>query len=124
MRALIVDDSRAMRVILRRILATCGFDDFVDAENGRAALEALRSGPAPDVGFVDWNMPEMSGEEFVRAVRSEAQWASLPLVMVTSETSMETMQAAIEAGADEYVMKPFTPEVVRDKLELVRTQRG
>ena len=124
MRALIVDDSKAMRMILRRALSQCGYDDFVEAGNGREALRALVNEAMPDTAFVDWNMPEMNGIEFVRAVRKNATFASMPIVMVTSETSFETIQEAMEAGADEYVMKPFTPEVLGEKLALVRATRG
>jgi two-component system chemotaxis response regulator CheY len=124
MRAMIVDDSRAMRIILRRALASSGYDDITDAEHGRQALEALENEPLPEIAFVDWNMPEMSGIEFVRAVRANSRFDSIALVMVTSETALEFLQEAIDAGADEYVMKPFTPEVLRDKLELVRSRRG
>jgi two-component system chemotaxis response regulator CheY len=123
MRALIVDDSNAMHMILKRVLKTCGFEDFVDAENGAQALDVLRSGPLPDIAFVDWNMPEMNGIELVRAVRAETRFDEMALVMVTSETAIEHVQAAIEAGADEYVMKPFTTDVVAGKLALVRASR-
>jgi two-component system chemotaxis response regulator CheY len=123
-RALIVDDSKAMRMILRRSLTACGFDDFVEAGNGREGIDALASGPTPDTAFVDWNMPVMNGIEFVRAVRANPAYASMAILMVTSETAFETIQAAIEAGADEYVMKPFTPEVLDEKLALVRATRG
>jgi two-component system chemotaxis response regulator CheY len=124
MRALIVDDSGAMRKILRRVLATCGFDDFADAENGMHALDVLRAGPLPEFAFVDWNMPEMSGIELVRAIRADSCFDAMAVVMVTSETAFENIQIAIDAGADEYVMKPFTTDIISDKLELVRTSRG
>jgi two-component system chemotaxis response regulator CheY len=113
-----------MRVILRRVLTACGYDDFVDAESAGEALEALRAGPLPDIGLVDWNMPGMSGLEFVQAVRAQSEFDAIPLMMVTSETSVEHIQAAMEAGADEYVMKPFTPEILRDKLDLLRSRAG
>ena len=124
MRALIVDDSKAMRMILRRSLTACGFDDFVEAGNGREGLEVLAAGPTPDTAFVDWNMPVMNGIQFVRAVRANAAYASMAILMVTSETAFDTIQAAIEAGADEYVMKPFTPQVLDEKLALVRATRS
>ena len=123
MRALIVDDSKAMRMILRRSLSECGFDDFAEAADGEEGLVALTSGPTPTAAFVDWNMPVMTGIDFVRAVRSQSIYDSMALIMVTSETAIEHVQAALEAGADEYVMKPFTPEVLTEKLELVRMSR-
>jgi two-component system chemotaxis response regulator CheY len=120
-RALIVDDSRAMRIVLRRALSACGFDDFVDAGDGAEGLTALQSGPLPVAAFVDWNMPIMSGIEFVTAVRSDPTYAAMVIMMVTSETATDNMELAFAAGADEYVMKPFTPEVIAEKLALVRT---
>ena len=124
MRALIVDDSSAMRKILERVLGTCGFDDFLHAENGVQALDVLDAGQLPEVAFVDWNMPEMSGIELVRAIRADSGYDAIAVVMVTSETAFENIQTAIDAGADEYVMKPFTSDIICDKLALVRSARG
>jgi len=109
-----------MRIVLRRALSGCGFDDFVEAGDGAQGLEALQSGPLPVAAFVDWNMPIMSGIEFVAAVRSDPAYAAMALIMVTSETSTDNVEIAFDAGADEYVMKPFTPEVIAQKLALVR----
>jgi two-component system chemotaxis response regulator CheY len=115
MNALVVDDSRAMRMILGQALRKLGFE-VADAGNGREALERLRQAGAPALALVDWNMPEMNGLDFVRA---EPAYAGMRLVMVTTETELAQVQEALAAGADEYVMKPFTPEVLRQKLELV-----
>ena len=119
MRALIVDDSKAMRMILRRALKSCGFDDFVEAGDGREGLVALTAGARPDVALVDWNMPVMSGIEFVRAVRADDAYDAMAVVMVTSETAFEHLEAALAEGANEYVMKPFTDEILVEKLALV-----
>jgi two-component system chemotaxis response regulator CheY len=125
-RALIVDDSRAMRIFLRRALAACGFDAFLEAGDGLEALTALEASAAepPNFAFVDWNMPVMSGLEFVQAVRANVAYDELPIVLVTSETAFEHIDAALAAGADEYVMKPFTPEILAEKLALVRATRN
>jgi two-component system, chemotaxis family, chemotaxis protein CheY len=125
MRALIVDDSRAMRIFLKRALAACGFDAFVEAGDGREALTALEESgdDLPNFAFVDWNMPVMSGLEFVQAARANTAYNALPIVLVTSETAFEHIEAALAAGADEYVMKPFTPEILAEKLALVRATR-
>jgi two-component system chemotaxis response regulator CheY len=123
MRALIVDDSKAMRTILRRALSDCGFVDFDEAGDGQQALDALRDGAPPDVAFVDWNMPVMSGIEFVRSVRAERTYDTMPVIMVTSETATENVEQALDAGVDEYVMKPFTPNVVAEKVALARRAR-
>jgi two-component system chemotaxis response regulator CheY len=118
MRALIVDDSRAMRTILSRIVAGLGFE-IAQAPDGKQALAHLDANALPELILVDWNMPEMNGYEFVRAVRANAAYAGIKLVMVTTEAEMSHIAMAIEAGANEYVMKPFTPEIMLDKLRLL-----
>ena len=117
MRALIIDDSRAMRSILGRMLRGLDFE-VVEAANGREALERLQGLGKVDIARVDWNMPEMNGYEFVRAVRAEHNYDGVLLMMVTTETEMENVVRALAAGANEYVMKPFTPEVILEKLQI------
>jgi two-component system chemotaxis response regulator CheY len=117
-RALIVDDSRVLRRVLREMLGQLGFE-VAEADNGQAALQQLSVHEPPDVVLVDWNMPVMNGLEFVSAVRSQPQFAGMPLMMVTSETELEQMSLALAAGANEYVMKPFGKEIVADKLQLL-----
>jgi two-component system, chemotaxis family, chemotaxis protein CheY len=118
MHALVIDDSRALRRILGDMLRQLGLT-VSEAGNGREGLEVLRNSPTPDVVLVDWNMPEMNGLEFVRAVRAEPKFSDLPLMMVTTETEMEQMVTALEAGANEYVMKPFGKECIADKLTML-----
>ena len=118
MRALVVDDSRAIRTVLRKMLVATGFD-VVEAGHGREALDVLAAEPRLDLALVDWNMPEMTGIELVRAVRAVPSYANLRICMVTTETEMERMVEAFEAGADEYLMKPFTPEAVVDKMAIL-----
>lgn len=113
--ALVIDDSRAMRTILRRVLVQLGFE-VREAEDGQAGLEQLEQGPLPDVALVDWNMPVLDGLGLVTAVRSRPDWNALPLVMVTTENDQRRVARALEAGADEYVVKPFTPGVIADRL--------
>ena len=118
-KALVADDSRAMRTILSKTLGELGFEVF-QASNGREALQVMeRQGPAVELALVDWNMPEMTGIEFVREIRSKPDFSALRLMMVTTETEMEQVALALEAGADEYVMKPFTRDTVEDKLRLL-----
>jgi two-component system chemotaxis response regulator CheY len=124
MRVLIVDDSRAMRTILKKIVRDLGFDDILEAENGVQGLVQLRKGGPPDLVLVDWNMPEMSGIEFVERVRKDDTFAGSMMMMVTTETETARVVEALEAGADEYVMKPFTPEVLREKIELLRAEKA
>jgi two-component system chemotaxis response regulator CheY len=118
-RALIVDDSRAMRLILTRILADLGFETE-EAAHGREALERVERGGSFDVIMVDWNMPEMNGYDFVVALRAKPAHRRVPVVMVTTETETAKVARALEAGATEYVMKPFTREVIREKLDLLQ----
>jgi two-component system chemotaxis response regulator CheY len=118
MRALVIDDSRAMRAILAQTLHQLGFETTL-AGNGQEGLDRLKEFPTPDLVMVDWNMRVMSGYEFIQAVRADPQWAGVRLVMVTTETDMPQMQAALAAGVDEYVMKPFTREAVREKLQVL-----
>jgi two-component system chemotaxis response regulator CheY len=118
-RALVVDDSRAMRMILSKTLAESGFE-VMQAANGREALEIMdREGPEVGLVLLDWNMPEVTGIEVVEKLRSQKTFNTVRLVMVTTETEIEQMARALEAGADEYVMKPFTREAVEDKLRLI-----
>lgn len=118
MHALIIDDSRALRRILGEMLRQLGFT-VDEAGDGRQGLEALARQPRPDVVLIDWNMPVMNGLEFVRAVRGDQHFRDLPLMMVTTETEMEQLVAALEAGANEYVMKPFGKECIAEKLALL-----
>lgn len=118
MESLIIDDSRAMRLILTRILRELGIGTR-DAANGKEGLAHLESGWQPELILVDWNMPEMSGIEFVAAVRKPPFESTAKLVMVTTETELPQVIRALEAGADEYVMKPFTKESIFEKLHLL-----
>ncbi len=123
MHALIVDDSRAMRRILRQIVEPFGFQ-ITEAGNGREALQRLDDNPETELVLVDWNMPEMDGLEFVRVVRANPLYERIKLVMVTTETEPAKMARALMAGVDEFVMKPFTPEILIDKLRLIGVATG
>jgi two-component system chemotaxis response regulator CheY len=118
MKALVVDDSRAMRMMLAQILGTCGFE-IAQARHGKDALTHLSANADTELALIDWNMPEMNGLELVRAVRANAAWSRIKLVMVTTENEMSHIEQALDAGADEYVMKPFTKDVLIDKLRLI-----
>jgi two-component system chemotaxis response regulator CheY len=118
MRALVIDDSSTMRTILRLALRKNGFE-VVEAKNGVDALAVLASSDPVDVMMVDWNMPEMDGLQFVSHVRGDPRYSRTKIMMVTTESGLPEMGRALEAGADEYLMKPFTPEVVSEKLHLM-----
>jgi len=118
MRALIVDDSRAVRTLLGGILKDIGFE-VLEAGHGREALERLEETGRADVALVDWNMPVMDGFEFVRAVRSDRTLDDLCLIMVTTESEKEKVVTALNEGADGYVVKPFTKESIVEKLNVL-----
>ncbi len=118
MRVLLVDDSRAQRAFLRRMLTGLGFD-VVEAEDGERGLTQLQAAGPFDLALVDWNMPVMSGIDFVRHAKAEPANAAMKVVMVTSETGTDRMTEALAAGADEYIMKPFAPDVLAQKLGLI-----
>ena len=114
---LVVDDSKVIRKVARHILETLDFE-VSEASDGREALDHCLKTP-PDVILLDWNMPVMSGMDFLRALR-EAKIASRPkVVFCTTENGMAHIRAAVEAGADEYVMKPFDRETLHSKLQIV-----
>jgi two-component system chemotaxis response regulator CheY len=119
MRALVIDDSRAMRRIVSRILEGLGYDEVLEAGNGQEALDLLAAGPLPDLACVDWNMPVMDGLTFVTRVRAEQAWRSITLMMVTTESEHSQIVRALAAGAHEYLIKPFTADALRDKLLLL-----
>ncbi|MGD0676456.1 MAG: response regulator [Polyangiaceae bacterium] len=124
MRALIVDDSRVIRSILRRFLVAEGFETMFEAGDGAEALERLKEVGTVDLALVDWNMPRMNGLDFILAMRACPEFAAIRVLMVTTEAEATQMVRALEAGANEYVMKPFTNEVLRDKLRLLGLGEG
>ena len=115
MQALVVDDSATLRMILKEYLKKLGFE-VTEAANGREALDVLNGMATADLVLVDWNMPEMDGVSFVRAVRADPRYATLPLLMVTTNTELSQVSTALEAGANEYIMKPFDADIIRGKL--------
>ena len=118
-KALVVDDSRAVRMILARTLKELGFE-VREAANGREALDVIETEKtAVSLVLADWNMPEINGLELLKQLRQKPELSSLVVVMVTTETELDQMAAALEAGANEYVMKPFTKDILVEKLQLV-----
>jgi two-component system chemotaxis response regulator CheY len=117
-RALVVDDSRAMRMLLQRILRGAGFET-AEAADGLEALDVLAGGPLPDVALVDWNMPNCDGLEFIKRVRKQREYRSMSLMMVTTEGEQSQIVKALAAGAHEYLIKPFPAEGLLDKLALL-----
>ncbi len=119
MKALVVDDSRAMRMMLSNMLTGMGFE-VAQAQDGREGLEHLTGHPDTEVALVDWNMPVMTGIEMVEAVRRDSALSRVKLMMVTTESEISQMERALRAGANEFVLKPFTKDVITEKLKLLQ----
>lgn len=118
MRALVIDDSRVMRKIVAGTLSRLGFET-IEAEDGRKALDVLEAGTEVQLACIDWNMPVMNGLDFVSAVRANRALRDVTLMMVTTESEHGQIVRALAAGAHEYVIKPFTPDAIRAKLQLL-----
>lgn len=115
MKFLVVDDSATMRRIVINSLQRIGFTDTVEAGDGQEALGKFDS----SIGFIitDWNMPNMSGTEFTKALRSRPDGAEVPVLMVTARSVKEDILVALEAGVNNYIVKPFTPQVLKEKID-------
>lgn len=105
-------------MIIGRIIRELG-SEITEAGDGRQALTRLEEGCNPDLILVDWNMPEMNGYEFVEAVRANPVYNGAKIMMVTTESELGQIAKALDAGANEYVMKPFTADVIREKLAIL-----
>ncbi len=116
--ALIVDDARSVRMILKKMMVELGFT-VEEAENGKEALEILQKNGPADVALVDWNMPVMNGFELIQEIRKQSIYDEMKIMMVTTESELVRMIAALEAGANEYVMKPFTKDIIVEKLTIM-----
>ena len=118
MRFLIVDDSSTMRRIIINTLTKLGYESFLEAGNGREGLDRLAAGPV-DLVITDWNMPEMNGIDFVRNLRATEQGKSVPILMVTTNAAKDDIVEALRAGVNNYIVKPFTPDTFKEKIEAV-----
>jgi two-component system, chemotaxis family, chemotaxis protein CheY len=118
MKILVVDDMSTMRRIVKNILKQLGFSNMEEAENGQEALQKLRAEP---FGFIvsDWNMPVMPGIEMLRAIRADEKLKHIPVLMVTAEAQKENLIEAIQAGVNNYVVKPFTAETMQEKINKI-----
>ena len=118
MKILVVDDFATMRKIVKNLLKQVGYKNIVEAEDGVTALRVLKS---QKVDFVisDWNMPNMNGLEFLKSVRADDELSGLPFLMVTAEALKENVVLAVKAGVSNYVVKPFTAEILNEKIEKI-----
>ena len=119
MKFLVVDDSSTMRRIVVNSLQRIGFTDAVEAGDGREALEKFD----PSVTFVitDWNMPNMTGTELAQALRAREDGKQVPILMVTARSVREDIIAAMEAGVNNYIVKPFTPQILKERIDALLT---
>ncbi|RLB11648.1 MAG: response regulator [Deltaproteobacteria bacterium] len=118
MKILVVDDSKAVRKIVKNMLKNLGYEVY-EAENGEKALELLYEHDWFDLILLDWNMPEMDGYEFLKIVKKNPKWRNIKIMMVTSENQQQSVLEALNAGADEYLMKPFDQKMLLTKIEMV-----
>ncbi len=117
-KVLVVDDMATMRRIIKTLLDQLGFKNVDEAEDGAAALQKLKSGKY-DLVITDWNMPNMTGLELVQEIRKDPELKDIPVLMVTAEAKKENVIAAIKAGVNNYIVKPFTAETLKEKLEKI-----
>ncbi len=117
MKLLVVDDSSTMRRIIKNTLQRLGFEDVLEAEHGIEAWQVMERTPDINVLITDWNMPEMNGLELVRKVRADGRYDAMPIIMVTTEGGKAEVITALKAGVNNYIVKPFTPQVLKEKLE-------
>jgi len=116
MKFLIVDDSPTMLRIIRNALQEIGYDDIVEAEDGEDALETLED-TAPDFVVTDWNMPNMNGVDLANNIRSHPDYSDLPILMITTRGMKEDVKTAMKAEVNNYIVKPFEPEVLEEKVD-------
>ncbi len=119
MKIITIDDSSTMRRIIKNTLKRIGYgDEILEAGDGKEALEVLGNNEV-DLIITDWNMPVMDGLTFVKNIRSDSKYDDTPIIMVTTEAAKEDIITALKAGVNNYVVKPFTPDVLKDKIETV-----
>jgi two-component system chemotaxis response regulator CheY len=123
MRFLVVDDYSTMRRIIKNLLQDLGYTNIVEADDGKTALPVLQGGNV-DFVITDWNMPQMPGLDLLKQIRADAKLAKLPVLMVTAEAKREQIVEAVQAGVSGYVVKPFTAEVLKQKLEKILSTMG
>lgn len=116
---LVVDDSVTMRRIVVNTLKTLGYTQYVEAEDGKVAIDKLKTDMSINFVITDWNMPVMSGLELTKAIRGDDRTKGLPILMVTTRGVKEDIVQALQARVSNYVVKPFTPQILKDKIDLV-----
>jgi len=124
MKILVVDDFPTMRRIVKTLFRQNGFSDFMEAEDGREGYEILKKNPQIEFIVSDWNMPNMTGIEFLKAVRADPNFKHLPFLMITAEAEKENIIEAVKSGVSNYVVKPFTGQTLAEKLAKIFQNMG
>ena len=119
MKLLVVDDSSTMRRIIKNTLARLGYKDILEGADGVEGWNQINNNPDVDMLITDWNMPEMNGLELVKKVRADDRFIDLPIIMVTTEGGKGEVITALKAGVNNYIVKPFTPQILKEKLGAV-----
>ena len=119
MKLLVVDDSSTMRRIIKNTLARLDYKDVLEGGDGVEGWEQLDTNPDVDMLITDWNMPEMNGLELVKKVRADKRFVDMPIIMVTTEGGKAEVITALKAGVNNYIVKPFTPQILKEKLAAV-----
>lgn len=117
MKILVADDSSTMRRIIKNTLNRIGYDDILEGNDGVEAWELIDKNPECDIVLTDWNMPNMNGLELVKKIRADERFKKIPIVMITTEGGKMEVVTALKAGVNNYIVKPFTPQVLKQKLE-------
>ncbi len=123
MKVLVVDDFATMRKIVKNVLRQINIENVVEAENGKHALNVLKSEEI-DLIISDWMMPEMTGIEFLKACKEDDEKKKIPFIMVTAEGQKDSVMEAIKSGVDNYIVKPFTPDKLKDAIDKARARAG
>lgn len=124
MKVLVVDDFATMRKIIKNVLKQIEIEDVLEAESGKHALTVLKGEPAVDLIISDWIMPEMTGIEFLKACKAEDAYKGIPFIMVTAEAQKDNIMEAIKSGVDNYIVKPFTPDKLKDAIDKAKARAG
>ena len=124
MKLLVVDDSSTMRRIIKNTLSRLGYEDVLEGEDGLQGWGVLDANADIGMLITDWNMPEMNGLELVKKVRADSRFSDLPIIMVTTEGGKAEVITALKAGVNNYIVKPFTPQVLKEKLAAVLGTEG
>ena len=119
MKLLVVDDSSTMRRIIKNTLLRLNYKDVLEGEDGVEGWDVLDANPDVDMLITDWNMPNMNGLELVKKVRADERFTDMPIIMVTTEGGKAEVITALKAGVNNYIVKPFTPAVLKEKLSAV-----